>query len=166
MLVSDFEINDQSQLTTQVDVGKNNGNESSDDQSPTRSALVVDLGELLRDQALVGHGSENSRGEVDGLGRNSQDTNNHTTVEDVADSGDSSIVDGNDKGRGSDAGATKESVIVGGDEDTDEDDAEHVDDGNSEGHELGGVGEGESGGFGLTTHDTDEDLVTDGPGRQ
>lgn len=152
-------------LTAQVDISKHNGNESSDNESPTGSALGVDLGELRRDQALVRHGSENSRGEVDGLGRDGQDTDNHTAVEDVADSGDASIVDGNDKGRSSDAGAAEESVVVGGDEDADEDDTEHVDDGHSEGDELGGVGEGESGGFGLTAHDADEDLVTDGPGR-
>jgi len=55
---------------------------------------------------------------------------------------------------------------VGRNEKGDEDDAEHVDEVDSEGDELGGVSEGEAWALGFTAHDTDKDLIADSSGSE
>lgn len=114
----------------------------------------------------MSHRPQNSRSNIDRFGSDGKDTAHHSSVEKRGDEGDARVLDSNDEGRSSNTAATEEPLIVGGDQDSDENDAEHVDKVDSEGDELGGVGHGEAGAFGFTSHDSDKDLVTDGPGSE
>jgi hypothetical protein len=124
------------------------------------------MSEARRDKSLVSHGPQNSRSNIDGFGSDGKDTAHHSSVEKRGDEGDSRVLDSDDKGRGSNTATTEESLIIGGHQDGDEDDTKHVDKVDSEGDELGGVGHGEARAFGFTSHDSDKDLVADGPGSE
>ena len=124
------------------------------------------MSEARRDKSLVSHGPQNSGGNIDGFGSDGKDTTHHSSIEKRGDEGDSRVLDSDNEGRGSNTATTEESFIVGGDQDGDEDDAEHVDKVDSEGDELGGVGHGEARAFSFTSHDSDKDLVADSPGSE
>lgn len=111
----------------------------------------------------MGHGSEDSRREIDRLSRDSQDANHHARVENISDNRDLGVDGRNDEGRSGNTAATEKSLVVGRNEEGDEHDADHVDDTDSEGDQLCGVAHGVSGALGFSAHDTDEDLVTDSP---
>lgn len=99
------------------------------------------------------------------LARNGKNAANNARVEDMRNDGYVGLLHGNDERRGGDAGAAKEAIVVGGDEERDPEHADHVEGGDAHGDEFGGVGHRVAGIFGLAAHDADEDLVADSPCR-
>lgn len=70
----------------------------------------------------MGHGSQDSRSEVDGFSCNGKDTDDHAGVHEISNALHAGIRDGEDERRGGDTAAAKKTIVIRGDKKSDEDD--------------------------------------------
>jgi hypothetical protein len=52
--------NSEGSLTRKLDVSKNNSNNRGDDQSKSRTSLIIDMCKTCRNKTLMGHSSQDS----------------------------------------------------------------------------------------------------------
>lgn len=107
-----------------------------------RTTSLVDEGEDLGCVALLSESSERTRATVDTGETDGEDGNHDNNVHEVTETGDTSVLGDNDEGRGSDINETRaeETVGVVGDEETDEEERQDVEEGDTPEDLLDGGG--------------------------
>lgn len=151
-------------LTSQLNVCEKYGNHNGNAERPSWSAFAINFGDELWDELLMGHDAQNPGRDVNRLGSNGQDADDHARVQDVWYAWSIGVPNGNDEGRRCHTATAQESFVIARYKQCDKYDAEHVDKVRSKGNELRGVSHRVAWILCLTTHDADEDLIANSPG--
>lgn len=120
------------------------------DNSHKRTSLLIDVSKDLRGVRLLGQSCKGSRGAKNGRVTDANNGDEDDGVHDTREDSGAGLFDGNDERAGAgvgDAGATHETAVVGGNQQTDEHEGDDVEDGDTPkdlldrgGKRLAGVG--------------------------
>lgn len=149
--------------TGHVDICQHNSREACYHQGSYRPASSVDLSDPDRNEPLDRHRPQDPGGQIDRLGRNGEDAEHNTSVQDARHIRDFDALNSQHEWRGGHPTTAQKLIVVRTDENCNENDTCHVDKYHPVRNELGGMAHGETGVLSFSAHDSNENLITDSP---